>query len=65
MINAKNGNIDIIATNGKIRLQANDIELVAVGEDTAEGNITMKASENITGDATKIIMKSVNNPKML
>ena len=29
MINAKNGNIDIIATNGKIRLQANDIELVA------------------------------------
>ena len=29
MINAKNINIDIIATNGKIRLQANDIELVA------------------------------------
>ena len=28
MINAKNGNIDIVATNGKIRLQANDIELV-------------------------------------
>ena len=60
MINAKNGNIDIIATNGKIRLQANDIELIAVGEDTAEGNITMKASENITGDAKKIIMNSVN-----
>ena len=31
MINAKNGNIDIIATNGKIRLQATDIELIAVG----------------------------------
>jgi hypothetical protein len=65
MINAKNGNIDIIATNGKIRLQANDIELVAVGEDTAEGNITMKASENITGDAKKIIMNSVNNTKIM
>jgi hypothetical protein len=65
MINAKNGNIDIVATNGKIRLQANDIELIAVGEDTAEGNITMKASENITGDAKKIIMNSVNNTKMM
>ena len=42
MINAKNGNIDIVATNGKIRLQANDIELIAVGEDTAEGNIKLK-----------------------
>ena len=65
MINAKNGNIDIIATNGKIRLQANDIELVAVGEDTAEGNIKLTASENISGDAKKIIMNSKNNTKMM
>ena len=65
MINAKNGNIDIVAKNGKIRLQANDIELIAVGEDTAEGNIKLKASENITGDAKKIIMNSVNNTKMM
>lgn len=65
MINAKNGNIDIVATNGKIRLQANDIELVAVGEDTAEGNIKFTASENISGDAKKIIMNSTNNTKMM
>ena len=65
MINAKNGNIDIVATNGKIRLQANDIELIAVGEDTAEGNIKLKASENISGDAKKIVMNSVNNTKMM
>ena len=65
MINAKNGNIDIVAKNGKIRLQANDIELIAVGDDTAEGNIKLKASENITGDAKKIIMNSVNNTKMM
>ena len=65
MINAKNGNIDIVASNGKIRLQANDIELIAVGEDTAEGNIKMKASENISGDAKKIVMNSVNNTKMI
>ena len=65
MINAKNGNIDIVAKNGKIRLQANDIELIAVGEDTAEGNIKLKASENISGDAKKIVMNSVNNTKMM
>ena len=65
MINAKNGNIDIVATNGKIRLQANDIELIAVGEDTAECNIKLKASENISGDAKKIVMNSVNNTKMM
>ena len=65
MINAKNGNIDIVASNGKIRLQANDIELIAVGEDTSEGNIKLKASENITGDAKKIIMNSVNLTRMV
>ena len=55
----------INAKNGKIRLQANDIELIAVGEDTAEGNIKLKASENISGDAKKIVMNSVNNTKMM
>ena len=65
MINAKNGNIDIVASNGKIRLQANDIELVAVGDDTSEGNILLKATENITGEAKKIIMNSVNLTRMV
>ena len=32
VICAKNGNINIIARNGKIRMQATDIEMVAVGE---------------------------------
>ena len=32
ILNAKNGNILITATNGKIRLQGTDIELVAVGD---------------------------------
>jgi len=57
MINAKNGNIDIIATNGKIRLQANSIELVAIG-DNSEGNIILEATETISLDSTKIIANS-------
>jgi len=57
MINAKNGNIDIIATNGKIRLQANSIELVAIG-DNSEGNIKLESTETISLDSTKIIANS-------
>jgi uncharacterized protein (DUF2345 family) len=46
-INSENGNIDIIATNGKIRLQGTDIELIAVGEGGSKGNVRIQASENI------------------
>lgn len=57
MINAKNGNIDIVASNGKIRLQGNSIELVAIG-DNSEGNIKLEASETISLDSLKIIANS-------
>ena len=65
MINAKNGNIDIIATNGKIRLQATDIELVAVGGSVDKGNIKISATETISADAKKIILSSKANTKIL
>ena len=51
-----NGNIDIIASNGKIRLQGTDIELIAVGEGGSKGNIRLKASENIELDADNKIL---------
>ena len=56
VINAKNGNIILLATNGKIRMQATDIELVAVGEGGAKGNIKMTATESITTDSKKLLM---------
>ncbi len=55
-INALNGNIAIIASNGKIRLQGTDIELIAVGEGGSKGNIRMKASENIELDADNKVL---------
>jgi hypothetical protein len=55
-INALNGNIDIIASNGKIRLQGTDIELIALGEGGSKGNIRMKASENIELDADNKVL---------
>jgi len=55
-INAVNGNINIIASNGKIRLQGTDIELIAVGEGGSKGNIRIKASENIELDADNKVL---------
>ena len=55
-INAVNGNINIIASNGKIRLQGTDIELIAVGEGGTKGNIRLKANENIELDADSKVL---------
>ena len=55
-INAVNGNIDIIARNGKIRMQATDIELIAFGEGGSKGNIRLKANENIELDADNKVL---------
>ena len=56
ILNAKNGNILITATNGKIRLQGTDIELVAVGNGDDKGSIKMEATENIITNSKKLMM---------
>ena len=56
MINAEKGDIHIIATDGKIRMEADDIELIARGEGGKAGNITMTASENVVIKDTKKIL---------
>lgn len=58
LLSAENGNINIVAQNGKIRLQADDIEIIATGEKTSEGNVRIKASENIELDSKKILINS-------
>lgn len=55
-IHSWNGNIDITATNGKIRLQGTDIELIAVGEGGSKGNVRIDATENIKLDAKKVLV---------
>ena len=62
MLEALNGDISIIAHNGKIRLQATDIEMVAIGEaEEGKGNITCEASETFTVHKTpKILLKSTS-----
>ena len=65
MIHSWNGNICIVATNGKLRLQGTDIELVAIGEGGSKGNIRMKASETIELDGKKIIGNAKTLCKMV
>ena len=66
MLVALNGDISIIAHNGKIRLQATDIEMVAIGgADKGKGNITCTASETFTVHETpKILLQSSSLTKI-
>jgi len=64
-INAENGNIDIIATNGKIRMQGTDIELNAVGSGSDKGNIRLNATENIAMDAKALKANFKNSFNLL
>jgi len=58
-INAVNGNVCIIASNGKLRLQGTDIELVAIGEGGSKGNIRMNAKGgSIEMDAKKVLINA-------
>ena len=56
LITAVNGDISIVATNGKIRLQGTDIELTAVGEGQTKGNIKLEATENVLIESKKVVV---------
>ena len=56
IITAVNGDVSIVATNGKIRLQGTDIELTAVGEGQTKGNIKLEATENVKIESKKVVV---------
>tara|TARA_B100000287_G_scaffold201268_1_gene190069 strand:+ start:5719 stop:6342 length:624 start_codon:yes stop_codon:yes gene_type:complete len=57
MINSKNGDIQIIATDGNIRMEANNFEFIARGEGGSAGNVTFTATESfVIKDTKKILM---------
>ena len=59
-INAVNGDICLVASNGKIRMQADDIEMIANGGDGNNGNISLTAVENILTDSKKFLVNAKN-----
>ena len=57
MINSKNGDIQIIANNGNIRMEADNFEFIARGEGGSAGNVTFTATESfVIKDTKKILM---------
>jgi hypothetical protein len=56
MINSKKGDIQIVAKDGNIRLEGNNIELVARGEGGSGGNIRCVATENFVIENTKKVL---------
>ena len=65
VINAVNGDISLIASNGKIRMQADDIEMIANGGGGNKGNIVMRAVENIKTDSKKFLVNATNFYKIV
>lgn len=63
-LNALNGNIVINAENGKIRMQATDIELITAGDGTGKGNIRIDASENLTLNAKQITIDAKSSYRL-
>jgi len=58
MIHAENGNIDIIASNGKIRMKATDIELVTEGEGETKGHLKLTIEETVDLQCKKLVTSS-------
>jgi len=50
----------LIASNGKIRMQADDIDLIANGGGGNKGNISLRAVENIKTDSKKLLVNATN-----
>jgi hypothetical protein len=64
-IEAINGDIVIKAENGRIRLQALDIDLIATGPDTSRGVIDIRSNQAINLDSNKIDIKGKQSVKMV
>lgn len=64
-LNAINGNIVIKADNGKIRLEGDDVEIIARGSDGTQGNVQINASENISLEAKKVFLTAKSLYKLV
>lgn len=62
---AENGNIIINAGNGRIRMEADDIEIISRGVGTSKGNILMKATETVEIESKKFIANAISEYKIV
>ena len=65
LICAENGNIVIRAMNGRIRLEALDIDIIAESVSNTRGNIQIKANEGIKVDCKNLNMTATSSWKIV
>ena len=58
IIEARNGNIIIKASNGKIRMEATDIEIVTKGEGETKGHLKLDIEETVDLQCKKLVTSS-------
>ena len=64
LIHAHNGNIIIKASNGKIRMEAADIEIVTKGDGETKGHLKLNIDETIEVECKKLVTSSQVLTKM-
>ena len=64
-IHAENGDITIKATNGIIRLEANQIQLNARDDKTSKGDVRINASENVHIETKKFEVNATKHFKIM
>ena len=62
---AQNGNISIRAINGRIRLEALDIDIIAKGTAPERGNITVESNESIELRSKNILVNASNSWRLI
>ena len=64
-LNALNGNIVLKANNGKVRIEGDDVEIVAKGSNSSQGNIALYASESFYVNARKVLLNGRTSYKIV
>lgn len=64
-LEALNGDLILKATNGRVRIEGLNIDLIAKGPDNREGNIVLQANESIKLDGKNITIDASSSYKLL
>lgn len=63
-LEAENGDIIIKATNGRVRIEGLDIDIIAKGPDNTQGNIQMVANEAISLDCKNLLLNGSSSYRL-
>ena len=65
MLEAKNGDIVIKASNGRIRMEALDVDIIAQGPNNERGTINIRSNESINLNSKSIVCNAKSSARFL